>query len=391
MRKNNPTKTLYKMIYSQEVAKSILSALRVRHIPPSNFFMKSLLKKTIYPRYIKLELTHKCNLKCLMCPTFLHNQVSGRKELSFEEIKTVLNELSSYRHKPYVSISGGEPFLRPDIFDILQYLESLGLKYKILTNATVILPESAKKIKLINPEMFQVSLDGPEQIHDKIRQARGAFLKTIETIKYIKENTSWKVLIMCIINSLNSVYLEETVKIARDLRVDVCFGHLSFIGLNRFRHQKEIMEKEFGVKLPDSRCNDINDLHNLNASQLVEQIAMIQGKKTGINVYFTQQLSSEQIAMHYADSECPVFSDRCYYPWFGARINPYGEVSICKDDCLGVGNILEKPLLDLYNNYRSGMFREYLKNSLLPLCSRCCWCGSGDSMTTVFSQQGNLT
>ena len=377
--------------YNRKVGRSVLTALGIKHIPPLNYFKGALFKKKIYPKYIRLELTHRCGLKCAMCPSFLHKPEPGKPEMALGEIKAVFDELSGYRHKPYVSVSGGEPFLRLDIFDILRHLELRGLRYKILTNAADILPQLKNKIKSLNPDIFQVSIDGPEEIHDKIRGVRGAFSRTVEAVEYIKENAGFRILLMCIINSMNSEYLDDMVTVAQDLGVDLCFGHLSFIDLNRFNHQKKIMKEEFGLDLDDSRRSDITNLHSLDAGRLFEQIAKIQGEKTKINIYFTQELSKGQIAKHYSDGECCVFSDKCYYPWYGARIDPYGEVSVCKDNYFTVGNIKEFPLAHLYNNRQANRFRGYLRKNLLPLCLRCCWCGSGDLMTTVFGRSGRLT
>lgn len=378
------------MNYKLRPGKLIFSALGIKHLPPGNFFANVLFKKIILPRYIRLELTHKCNLRCAICPSFLRTPKIDKEELTFNEIKILIDELSSYKRKPYVSVSGGEPFLRLDIFDILKYLEASGLKYKILSNATVLMPALKNELKEIKPDIFQVSLDGPEQIHDKVRNTPGAFAKTIEAVLYIKENTRLRILLMCVINSINVRHLFDMVKIAQDINLDLCFSHLSFIDLERFARQKNIMKEEFGIELSGSRSGDINDLRLLDVRLLSEQIARIRGEKTKINIYFTQELSEEQIAKYYTDSGCCVLNDRCYYPWFGARIDPYGMVSVCREDYLAVGNILEEPLSVLYNNDQSNKFRDYLRKSLLPLCLRCCWCGCGDSMTTVFGRSDNL-
>ena len=382
---------LYKKFLNQNFAKLIFSVFGIKHLPPTNFFKNTLLKRIIYPNYIRLELTHQCSLNCIMCPSFLRTPEAGKKELAFEEIRKVIDELSGYRPRPYISVSGGEPFLRPDIFDILKYLECRGLKYKILTNAAGILQGAKERLIGINPDIFQVSLDGPEHIHDKIRQTPGAFSRTTEALRYLKENARFKILLMCIISSINSEYLHDIVMTAEELGIDLCFGHLSFIDLKRFDHQKKIMKEEFGIDLDDSRRSDITNLYNLDTGRLFEQITKIRKEKAKINIYFTQELSKEQIAKHYSDSECCVFSDKCYYPWYGARIDPYGEVSICKDNYFAVGNIKESPLAHLYNNCQANMFRGYLRKNLLPLCLRCCWCGSGDLMTTVFGRCESLT
>lgn len=378
-------------IHSVKFRASFLGALGIRHIPPRNYFKNLLFKSRIYPKYIRLELTHKCNLRCAMCPALLRTPDTGKRELELKEIKMIIDELSGYRDKPYISLSGGEPFLRPDIFDILRYLERGGMKYKVLTNATVLVPASLERLKSITPDIFQVSLDGPEEIHDKIRGYPGAFAKTMASVSYIKENTGLRVLFMCVINSINARHLKETVETAEGLGVDLCFSHLSFIGRERFASQKTIMKERFGCELDDSRLNDINTLHRLDTGELCGQISGIQGKKRKINIYFTQELSAEQISTYYSDTNDPVFSDACYYPWYGAKIDPYGEVSVCKDSYLGVGNIRGSSLAELYNNSRANKFRGYLRKSLLPLCLRCCWCGSGDSMSTVFGRFKGLT
>ncbi len=326
-----------------------------------------------------------------MCPSFLHTPDPDKKELTFEEIRKIIDEISGYRQKPYVSVSGGEPFLRQDIFNILKYVESRGLKYKILTSATTIFPGAADQLKKIHPDIFEVSLDGPEHIHDKMRRAPGAFSRTLAALRFIKKNIKSKVLLMCIITSENAEYLNDTAMIAEELGVDLCFGHLSFITPERFARQKKIMKEEFGIELAGSRCADSNDLHRFDTSRLYEQITKIRLNKKRIHVYFTQELSAAQIRGHYSDSECCVLSDTCYYPWYGARINPYGGVSLCKEDYLSVGNIGEESLSRLYNNCNSNRFRDYLRKKLLPLCVRCSWCGSGDLMTSVFGQRRNLS
>ncbi len=382
---------LYKKFFNQNLAKLIFFAFGIKHLPPINFFKNTLLKRMIYPNYIRLELTHQCNLNCIMCPSFLRIPKAGKKELNLEEIKKVIDELSGYRPRPYISVSGGEPFLRQDIFDILKHLEYRGLKYKILTNAVGILHRPKERLISINPDIFQVSLDGPEHIHDKIRQTPGAFFGTIEALRYLREHAKFKILLMCTISSVNSEYLHDIVRIAEELGIDLCFGHLSFISPRRFAQQKTIMKKEFGIDLGDSRSTDINDLHRLDTRRLSDQIARIHGQKTGINIYFTQELSKEQVAKYYSDTECCVFSDKCYYPWYGVKIDPYGEVSVCKDNYFAVGNIKESSLVNLYNNRQANRFRGYLRKNLLPLCLRCCWCGSGDLMTTVFGRTESLT
>ncbi|MBU0634335.1 MAG: radical SAM protein [Candidatus Omnitrophica bacterium] len=337
------------------------------------------MRKKIFPDHICFEVTHRCTSDCVTCAAFFKRPDTSRRELSIKEIKKIIDEISSYRRKPYISITGGEPFLRSDILDILRYLEFRKVPYGIFTNATAITSGMIKRMKNLNPQRVQISLDGPKEIHDKIRRQPGAYAKTIETIKHIKQETKWKVLLVCVINVLNVRHLTEVAAIANQLGVDLRFEHVGFLTLKRLFQQKEITKHTLKITEASFVWDKNKEwLAMLDAGALYEEMLQIKKGKRKINIYFSPDLTKKKMEEYYSCSDEAVVSDTCYFPWFGAKINPYGDVFVCRGVYLPIGNILNNTLNALYNNKSSNNFRKHLKEKLLPACARCPWCASGD-------------
>ena len=140
------------------------------------------------PKWIAWEITRRCNLKCVHCRSSSELEAQGHPDFSFEEAKRVLDDMSSYA-SPVVVLSGGEPLLRPDVFDIAQYGSGKGLRMCLATNGTLVTEDICKKIKESDIKMVSLSLDGSTaEIHDNFRNSPGAFDATVKAAKLFKEN-----------------------------------------------------------------------------------------------------------------------------------------------------------------------------------------------------------
>ncbi len=127
------------------------------------------------------NITRSCNLKCVHC----YNDSGVQKandELATEEAKIVLDDLAKFG-VPSVLFSGGEPLMRPDLFELIQYATDLGLRAVISTNGTLITPEAAQKINKTGVSYVGISLDGIGEINDKFRGVEGAFERAVAGIK----------------------------------------------------------------------------------------------------------------------------------------------------------------------------------------------------------------
>jgi radical SAM protein with 4Fe4S-binding SPASM domain len=127
------------------------------------------------------NITRACNLKCVHC----YNDSGACKasdELSTAEAKGVLDDLVQFG-VPSVLFSGGEPLMRPDLFDLIGYAVERGMRTVISTNGTLIKAETAKQMKQRGVSYVGISLDGVGPVNDKFRGVTGAFERTVEGIK----------------------------------------------------------------------------------------------------------------------------------------------------------------------------------------------------------------
>ncbi len=125
--------------------------------------------------------TKSCNLRCVHCYFDAHAK-KDEGELTTEQAKAMIDDLAAFG-APVLLFSGGEPFMRSDLFELGKYAKSKGLRTVISTNGTLITGEMAEKIKDAGFSYVGISLDGLEEVNDKFRVSRGAFKKTLEGIR----------------------------------------------------------------------------------------------------------------------------------------------------------------------------------------------------------------
>ena len=132
------------------------------------------------PFYSNLFVTKRCNSSCFFC-----NVAGKTKDLPLEEIKQIIDEMADFGIK-VVAVTGGEPLLRDDIFEILKHLESRKIAYSMISNGTLWSEEKAGEMRKRKPLTLSFSLDTlDEKKYKKIRGINGLPLvkKTIELFK----------------------------------------------------------------------------------------------------------------------------------------------------------------------------------------------------------------
>lgn len=130
------------------------------------------------------NFTNRCNLLCHHC--YSKADANEKDTLSLEEIKKTITKLKKGGVN-FVIFSGGEPLLRPDIFDIAQCMKDNNIMTYLSTNGMYIKKNNVDKI--INTfNYIGISIDGIEEIHDQFRGQKGAYKKSIEAIKLIQEH-----------------------------------------------------------------------------------------------------------------------------------------------------------------------------------------------------------
>lgn len=134
-------------------------------------------------RDAKIKITSRCNLRCRMCDYW---KTEDEAALDTDAWKRVLGELVAEGCRK-VHFSGGEPFLRRDLVEILAHGADLGLKINVTTNGTLVTREAARRLVDASVNAVSVSLDGPTAaLHDAIRGIDGSFKRSLRTLRRLR-------------------------------------------------------------------------------------------------------------------------------------------------------------------------------------------------------------
>jgi len=181
--------------------------------------IKSKLFNKKIPLVVGWAITNKCNYHCKYCSRWKKKT----KELSTKQVLSIIDELKQLGCQKIV-FTGGEPLLRKDIGFIINYCKERGLTVGINSNGSLF----RKRInELKNIDSLTLSLDGAEEIQDKLR-AKGSYKKVIEAIKTAKKNDI-NVSLTTVVSKLNLSYLEDILKIAKKYDIVVYFQPVSMI------------------------------------------------------------------------------------------------------------------------------------------------------------------
>lgn len=133
--------------------------------------------------YLFFELTDACNLSCLHCGSDCSPE--KRRFLSFDIIQKILNRVAdAYRPQSImICLSGGEPLLHPQFFEIAEYATSLGFSCGVTTNATLVDERMAEQIATVGIQSVTVSLDGLKGSHNWLRNSTTAFKRTVSGLQ----------------------------------------------------------------------------------------------------------------------------------------------------------------------------------------------------------------
>ncbi|MFG6118129.1 TIGR04053 family radical SAM/SPASM domain-containing protein [Thalassobacillus sp. B23F22_16] len=168
------------------------------------------------PFIVIWELTRACELKCLHCRAEAQYRRDPR-ELSFEDGKKLIDDIYEMEN-PMLVFTGGDPLMRPDVFDIAAYAVKKGVRVSMTPSATPnVTKEAMEKAKEVGLSRWAFSLDGPNAaIHDHFRGTSGSFDLTMNAIKYLHE-LNMPIQINTVISRYNYDHLDEMAALIEEL------------------------------------------------------------------------------------------------------------------------------------------------------------------------------
>ncbi|MFX1320221.1 MAG: radical SAM protein [Promethearchaeota archaeon] len=327
------------------------------------------------------SITHRCNLNCTHC--FIH-QNGGMKELSFNEVCDVIDQL--YEAKNYVlGFTGGEALLRNDIFDIIKYAYKKKMHLALATNGTLITLEVAEKLKDAGLGYVQVSIDGLEDIHDKIRGS-GVFKKAIQGIKN-SINAGLYVSMDVVITKFNVKQIYDLINLAKKLGVSK-FEILDFVPSEKAACVEEIaltpLEMEqFGAIVCDIWKQLMNENYPMTLSYknpIFNRILAQRYPNIGFMPFFKGTFPkdaikffnfSERLVKGVFGEQTPFspFITGCESGIYVIHIKPNGDVTPCPLNAAYLGNIKKHHIQKIWQ--QSPILNEYRGLNFKGYCGKC--------------------
>lgn len=180
------------------------------------------------PLAAMFEVTHRCNLGCEHC--YLTEGPVGRpkptrQELSLEEIRPVLDQLADAGCF-FLTLSGGEVFMRRDFLQIAAHARSRGLSVTVFTTGTLLTPETATELADLHPLSVEVSIySARPEIHDRVTRIPGSHARSLRALRLLKER-GVVILIKSPLMNLNSAEYYGIVALAEELGAGCGFDPL---------------------------------------------------------------------------------------------------------------------------------------------------------------------
>ncbi len=183
------------------------------------------------------NLIRRCNLTCKHCYAFsADHEYEG--ELSGDEVRTVMADLRQFG-VPALILSGGEPLLRPDLFELAAHAKSLGFYIGLSTNGTLIDAPMADRVAAAGFDYVGISLDGLAETHDKFRRLQGAFERSLAALRHLHAR-GVKLGLRFTMTSLNAHDLPALLQLMRDEGIEkFYFSHLNYAGRGNVHRAKD--------------------------------------------------------------------------------------------------------------------------------------------------------
>ena len=206
------------------------------------------------------NMTKQCNLKCMHCyATATTRPEEG--EFTTDEAKSFMEDIAKYK-SPVFLFSGGEPFIRPDLIELIEYADSIGLRPVISTNGTLITEEKATLAKKAGVKYIGVSLDGLQEINDRFRGVDGAFESAVKGMKNSLK-ADIKTGLRFTISKHNQADLPGVLLKLKDIGVNrCCVYHLDYSGRGKDIMQNDLNHAE--TRLAMTKYFELTKYHHAN-------------------------------------------------------------------------------------------------------------------------------
>ncbi len=306
------------------------------------------------PLSVQLDVTWRCNERCVHC--YLDHNDYG--ELTTAEIKDLLDQLAA-ANVFFLVISGGEPLLRRDCFQILAYARSRLFNVKLKTNAVLIRSAEAERLRRLGIEQVQVSIYSHRaEIHDAITKLPGSLRRSLAAIRLLKAH-GLKVTIANVLMRQNHFDSKGVQQLAREMGV-------------QFTLDPTITPKLDG----DTSILDLRITQNA-----LREVFTDPDLVGNVGEFCAPPPPPDDSIME--GYPCSAGHTACY-------VSPYGDVFPCVQFPLPSGNVRQQRFVDIWQNSPELLEVRSIRARDLPVCGTCSHVGTCSRCPGLAYMEGNM-
>jgi AdoMet-dependent heme synthase len=307
------------------------------------------------PISVHMDLTYRCNERCVHC--YLDHDDRG--EMTTAEIKGILDQLAE-AGVFFLTLSGGEPLMRKDFFDIVAYARSLMFNVKVKTNGLLIGQKEAQRLQELGVENLQISVYSHRpEIHDRITKVKGSLERTKNAIRFLRAQ-GLKLTIANVMMTANLGDQSGVRELAKELdciytldptitpHID---GDMSLLKLRIPTHELENL-----MRSPELVGGDVDE-------------------------YCAPAPPADADVLE--STPCSAGHTACY-------ISPYADVFPCVQFPLPTGNLRSEKFLDIWNDSPQMKDVRSIRLQDLSTCSGCGHVGGCSRCPGLAYMEGNM-
>lgn len=285
-------------------------------------------KQALGLRSIAIELTSRCNQRCLYCyNAWRGDAVLPGGELSTEQVCALVDKALADTALDHVTLTGGEPLLRPDLYDIIAHVNARGLRAAIVSNGSLVDEQVAKRLALHDVAYVQVTLLGPDAVTHDVLCGQGSFRGVTRGVEsLVAAGVPVGGSFLCTRRNFQAA--GPTLRLMRELGIR---AHWAF---NRFNPS--------GPAAAQMRFLLPTRSEVLAALRAAEAIAREEGIKLHCTMPIPQCMVDEAEFPAVEFGTCSAATDQAEY-----AVDPWGNLKVCTLQRGAIGNLLERSLAEL--------------------------------------------
>jgi MoaA/NifB/PqqE/SkfB family radical SAM enzyme len=315
-----------------------------------------------------------------------------KRQLALDDYVDLLDQIAPFQ--PIVSLFGGEPFLYPDLLPLVREVKKRGLTCTVITNGGR-LEKNARELVEAGIDSIAVSIDGPPELHNRIRGQGDSFERAaagVRAIARFREELGRAVPMLIAIvpiTELNLTEIAPAIEVLRELPIDtINVGLRWFVPKEAGAQYEHVMKETFGVRAeswkgfdfswPDGAGGQTPD-HTKHMTDLVKLLKTLRRRRFLDSaagkpwVSFVPNVRPDEVPAYFTDFDRVFGHSLCPVAWYFAQVEPDGEVCFCGDfPDYFIGNVRKERFAEIWRGEKAQKFRAKLAKEPLPICNRCC-------------------